>query len=306
MKLLITGAKGIVASELLILFNSLNISVNFLTRTKLSNTMPNNFYNWDPDGKSIDTAAFEGVSAIIHLAGASIADHNWSNKYKQTVVDSRVKTSEFLLQSLRQHHCLQNIKHYITASAIGFYPDPCKEVLTEQSPSGEGFLSEVCRQWEGVAQLWAKENIAVSAFRIGLVLSDKGGLLRAYQKPAAFHLFPVIGSAKAQWSWVHVQDLCRMMASVIRGDLQPGTYNAVAPNPVSQKQFMKTLAAIRNKRPALFPPIPSFLLKAAMGERSKIITTDQNVSAAKLLQAGFVFKYPKLDDALRSLFDKKQ
>lgn len=305
MKLLITGAKGIVASELLVLFNSLNISVNFLTRTKLSNTMPNNFYNWSPEDKSIDIAAFEGVSAIIHLAGAPIAEHNWSNKYKQSIIESRVKTSEFLLQSLIDHDCLHNIKHYITASAIGFYPDPGGQLLSEDSPSGEGFLAQVCRKWEGVAELWARKNIAVSAFRIGLVLSDKGGLLSAYRRPAAFRLFPIIGSSKACWSWIHLQDLCSMIAAVINADLMPGTYNAVAPHPVTQKQFMKTLAAVLHKQPALFPVVPAFLLRIIMGERSKIVTTDQNVSAAKLLQAGFVFKYPHLDEALRNLFDTK-
>lgn len=304
MKVLVTGAKGIVATELNILFNSCNISVNFLTRTYPSNSVPKNFYHWDPDAGIIDTNAFNGVSVVIHLAGSSIAEHNWSNKYKKIIVNSRVKSSEFLLQSLIQHGCLSNITHYISASAIGIYPDPFDDILTENSQQGCKFLAEVCQKWEKVSELWKEHGISVSVFRIGLVLSNKGGLLTAYQKPNALNLFPIIGNPRAKWSWIHINDLCRIFLAAVDQSLPEGTYNAVAPAVVDQKTFMRTLASIRKKRLPFFPPVPAFLLRIFMGERAQIITTDQNVSCQKLLNAGFVFKYPTSETALENLINE--
>lgn len=292
------------AKKLTLLFNSCDISVNFLTRTYSANHVPKNTFLWNPEKNEIDMKAFDGVDTVIHLAGASIANKRWTESYKQTILNSRTLSSQFLLNCLIQSGQIAQIKKYISASAIGIYPSGKTETISEHSDLGEGFLPEVCKAWEHTAELWKNEGVSCSIVRIGLVLSNDAGLLYELLKPSKFYLYPVLGNSKYNWSWIHLEDLCKIIFELATDKLPNGTYNGVAPEISTQLNFLKTLRISQRKAFGIFPPVPGFILRLFMGERSQIILSDQKISAQKLLDNGFVYSFPTLTSALNDLCAK--
>lgn len=299
MTILISGATGLVGKEIVRQCHERDINVHYLTssKSKLS-TEPNykGFY-WNIEDGQIDLSCFEGVSVIIHLAGASISKR-WTDSYKKEVLESRVNSTRLLREGIQQSKA--NIEHVISASAIGIYPssetDYYKEDVNEVSST---FLGDVVQQWEAAVDTFLGDGLRVSKLRIGLVLSANGGALPEIIRPVKFGLGAAFGSGEQWQSWIHIEDLASAFLFVMDQELE-GVFNAVAPNPVTNKELTKMSARIL-KRPIVLPNIPRFAMQLILGEMSMLLFESQRVSSAKLEGEGFLFKYANLKPALNNL-----
>ncbi|HMR16141.1 MAG TPA: TIGR01777 family oxidoreductase [Mariniflexile sp.] len=300
MKVLITGATGLIGQELVKRCLHSNIAVNYLTtsKSKITNTANYQGFYWNPKKQELDTACFNEVDAIIHLAGASISNR-WTPAYKKEILNSRKSTTQLLVNALKGE--THNIQQIISASAIGVYPDSLVNYYDETfKPANTSFLSEVVNVWEHEVDAFSKLGITVSKIRIGLVLSTKGGALAEMAKPIKFGLGAAFGSGKQWQSWIHIKDLSNIFLHVLQHKL-PGVYNGVAPNPVTNQELTKTIAAVL-KKPLFLPNIPKFFMKLILGDMHTILFESQRVSSKKIEDAGFYFEYytwqPALEDLL--------
>jgi len=240
----------------------------------------------------------EGADVVINLSGAPIADSRWTKKRKQNLIDSRVQSTKALLQAISSW---RNKPHtFITASGIGFYGDRGGEVVNESSTPGEGFLRELCQAWEGAAMEGEALGLRVIPIRIGMVLGPDGGALSKMTLP--FRLFlggPILPGSQFV-SWIHREDLARLILFLITHSSVKGPVNAVAPGAVTMKEFCTALGKSMN-RPSWFP-VPEFVLRLTLGELATMLTTGQRVHPLKALEAGFSYSYATLQPALDSLF----
>lgn len=299
MKVLITGATGLIGKEIVKLCLKNAIEVNYLTTSKSKiNNKPNyqGFY-WNPKDQIIDKNCFTGVDAIIHLAGATVSKR-WTSTYKKEILSSRKETTQVLVNALRSTK--HSVKQVVSASAIGVYPDSLTNYYDETfETKNTSFLSEVVNVWEHEVDAFSQLNITVSKVRIGLVLSNKGGALLEMVKPIKFGFGAAFGSGKQWQSWVHINDLAKLFLYVLNHKLQ-GVYNAVAPNPVSNQELTKTIATVLNK-PLFLPNIPKFFMKLVLGDMHTLLFESQRVSSKKIEDAGFHFKFHHLQPALEDL-----
>lgn len=299
MKVLITGATGLIGSEIVNLLLQNGIKVNYLTtaKDKIEHQPNYNGFYWNPQSGEIDENCFIGVFAIIHLAGASISKP-WTAKYKQEIIESRVLSSNLLYSVLKNNP--HQVKKFISASAIGIYPDSLSEVYTENfTRYNNSFLSNVAVKWEESVRQIERLNIDVTLLRTGIVLSLKGGALVELIKPIKFGLGAALGSGKQMQSWIHVHDLANMYLFAIQNECR-GVYNAVAPEPVSNYELTEAIAKSLNK-PFFLPNIPKFILKLALGEMHTLLFESQNVSANKVTKQGFSFEFKTITSALQNL-----
>jgi uncharacterized protein len=302
MKVLITGATGLIGKQLVPLLLKNNIDVHYLSTShnKLSSINGSLGFYWNPDKEVIDEKAFAGVDAIIHLAGASISKR-WTKSYKEEIIISRVKSAELLFTSLQKFP--NQVSQFVSASAIGIYPDSLTKIYNEDSPETDsGFLGRVVTKWEQSADKFALGGIKVCKLRTGLVLSTKGGALPEIAKPINFGLGSPFGSGLQIQSWIHIKDLVSMYLFALENSLE-GVYNAAAPNPVTNWEMTKAIARILGK-PLFMPAIPRWLMKLALGEMHQLLFTGQNVNPAKIMSLGFKFEFTVIDKALRNLYGK--
>ena len=301
MKILITGATGLVGNVLLEKAIAAGHSIHYLTTRKGQlNSLPQakGFY-WNPKTEEIDTACFDGVDLIVHLAGASISQR-WTAKNKKEILDSRVEGTRLLVKGLASCKDQHRVKQVIAASAIGIYPSSFTAVYTEDyQPKPDSFLEEVVMAWEAEEDQFTTLGVGLCKLRIGLVLTKTGGVLGPLKIPTQFGLGAAFGNGKQMQAWIHVDDLVQMILTAGEKHWQ-GVYNAVSPNPVSQNEFTKALAKAM-RRPYFMPPLPKFLIRLVAGEMSVLVFNSQQVSAEKVLKEGFVYSHPKLDTALQSL-----
>ena len=301
---LITGGTGMVGKELSKLLLEKGYSLIILTRNSASQQSTNKqlrYANWDIKKQTINLEAFQTADYIIHLAGAGVVDKKWTDSYKKEIVDSRTESSKLLVNTLAKypHH----VKAIITSSAIGWYgPDVNgANAFTETSPSSTDFLGETCRLWEESIEGATKLGVRVCKLRTGIVLSNTGGALSEFKKPIKFGVAGILGNGKQVVSWIHIEDLCRMFLFALENKHMEGSYNAVAPNPVSNQALTLTLA--RMMRGSFFIPlnVPVFILKIMMGKRSIEVLKSTKVSCEKIKKAGFSFVYPSIEAALHQL-----
>ena len=298
-KVLITGATGLIGSEIVKLCHEHNISVNYLTtsKDKLSSEANYKGFYWDPDEKIIDDACFDGVDAIINLVGATISKR-WTDSYKKEIITSRTETAQLLKTTLEKHH--YPVKQMVSASAIGVYPDSLTNYYEENFRQvSDSFLGTVVEKWEDAVDAFEELDMEVAKIRIGLVLSEEGGALPEIIKPMKLGAGAAFGSGDQWQSWIHIKDLARLFVYAVEHDLE-GIYNGVAPNPVTNEDLTKSAAAVLNK-PLILPNIPKFAMKLALGEMHILLFESQRVSSKKIENAGFEFKYHHLDPALRDL-----
>ena len=301
MKILIAGATGLIGNDVIDLCLEKNIEVNFLTtnKDKLNFRPDINGYYWNPGNAEIDSNCFENVSAIINLAGAPIAQ-KWTDTNKHNILQSRIDSINTLYTALKNYGPSQ-VKSFISASAIGIYPDSLTTYYIEtESESSEGFAGQVVEDWEKTARNFEELVPNVSLVRIGLVLSDKGGALLKIAGAVNKYVGAAFGSGEQWQSWIQLRDLSRMFLYIYENELS-GIYNGVAPNPVTQNKLLKELAKVLN-RPLIFPNIPKFALRLLFGEMSEILLSSQRVSSKKIETKGFEFRYQNICRALESIY----
>ena len=298
MKVLITGATGLVGNELVSLLLKNGVDVHYLTtsESKVREERKYKGFYWDPDKGIIDEACLDEVDAVIHLAGASIAKR-WTPSYKQEILESRVNSTNLLYNLLKNKP--NRVHQFISASAIGIYPDSLDKVYSEESTEvDDSFLGHVVEKWEHAVDQISKLNMRVAKIRTGLVLSGKGGMLKEIAGPVKFGMGAAFGSGEQMQSWIHIDDLAGIYCYALGEELE-GVYNAVAPYPVTNKQVVSAIAKVLDK-PYFLPNIPRFVMKAALGEMHMLLFTSQNVSAKKIIGEGYQFKYLSLEKALKA------
>lgn len=290
-KVLITGGTGLIGRRLTYLLTQKNHEVIILSR----NPKQSNEFEWNPSTSYIDDAVFKGLDYIIHLAGAGIADERWSSKRKKIILDSRVKTADLLFTKVNELNV--PLKGFLSASGIGYYGAITSDhIYTEEDEPTNEFISEVCVAWEKAALQFESLNIPVSIFRTGIVLAKNGGALKKMLTP----IISPLGSGKQYMPWIHIDDLCNLYIWAIE-EQQNGIFNAVCNEHHTNRSFSKALAKQTNK-PYIGFPVPSFALKIAFGELASILLEGSRVSAQKIVDKGFTFKFPTLKKALHHLF----
>ena len=297
MKVLITGATGLVGKELVSLLLKNGIHINYLTTSadKIQNEDKYKGFLWNPKRGEIDVASISDIDAIIHLAGATISKR-WTAAYKEEIVESRVLSTNLLYNVLKNN--VNKVRQFIGASATGIYPDSLDKVYSEDSTETDSsFLGTVVQKWEAAEDQMARLNIKVAKIRTGLVLSGEGGVLKELATPTKFGLGTAFGSGKQIQSWIHHSDLTGIYLYVLQNSLE-GVYNAVAPFPVSQEDLVKTIATVLDK-PYFMPNIPRFAMELVLGEMHTLLFTSQNVSAKKIISEGYQFKYLSLEKAIK-------
>ena len=296
---LITGATGLVGKALVKKCLQNGFNVHYLTTRKSKIKLQENYkgFYWNPQLEIIDISCFEGVNIIINLAGSSIAQR-WTKAYKSLILSSRKKALELLHSSIETHDF--PVKHIISASAIGIYPDSKTRYYEEDFQGTDiSFLRTVVRSWEGALKAFNSLGVKTTALRIGIVLDKHEGALPKISGPIKGYIGSALGSGDQWQSWIHIDDLVRMFMFVLDSSLE-GVFNAVAPNPVQQKDFVKSVANVL-KRPIFFPKVPEFILNFALGEMSAIALESQRVSAQKIQDLGFEYDFHELDAALKDL-----
>lgn len=303
MKVLITGATGLVGQELVGQCHAKGYDVHYLTTSKrklVSETNYKGFY-WNPKTGEINKDCLTDVSVIINLAGASISKR-WTASYKQEVLDSRIDTLHTLYRLLTESPGHQ-VTSFISASAIGIYPDSLDIYYEEEEIDvDDSFLGEVVAAWERKADEFKALNVTVSKVRIGLVMSAKGGALPEIAKPINLYVGAAFGSGEQWQSWIHISDLARMFLFIAENNLK-GVYNGVAPNPITNNRLVKEVAKILEK-PLFLPNIPRFVMRTILGKMSYILFASQRVSSKKIEEQGFDFEYQNICNALQAIYEK--
>ncbi|SHJ01569.1 TIGR01777 family oxidoreductase [Algibacter luteus] len=302
MRVLITGATGLIGGEIVKLCHEKDIQVNYLTTSKSKIVQKENYkgFYWNPKANEIDVECIKDVDAIIHLAGATVSKR-WTPSYKKAILSSRTQTTALLVDALK--HNKHKVTQVISASAIGIYPDSLTNYYDQSHQEvSTSFLGNVVEVWEQAVDEFAKLSISVSKIRIGLVLSSEGGALTEIVKPIKFGVGAAFGSGKQWQSWIHIHDLANLFMYVLQNNLI-GVYNAVAPNPVSNLELTKTAASVLNK-PLFMPNIPKFFMKLILGEMHILLFESQRVSSKKIENKGFNFEYNYLEPALTDLLGK--
>jgi len=299
MKILITGATGLVGNELIKILLQNGIAVNYLTtsRKKIANETNYNGFYWNPVVGEINENAFDDVDVVVHLAGATVAKR-WTASYKQEIINSRIDSTRLLYYTLGKinHKVIQ----IVSASAIGIYPDSLTNVYHETDLEIDAsFLGNVVKKWEEEVDEFRNLNILVAKIRIGLVLAKNGGALQEMIKPIKLGVGAAFGSGEHYQSWIHIHDLAAIFYNIIQHKRE-GVYNGVSPYPVTNSVLTKTIAKTIDK-PLFLPNIPKFIMKLLLGEMHEILFSSQNVSSRKLLDEGFQFKYASIDRALQDL-----
>ena len=306
---LITGGTGLVGTAVKTLLEAKGYEVILVSRSKMS---VKGQAHWDIDAGTIDSSAIAAADYIIHLAGAGVADKRWSESRKQEILDSRTKSSALLVKALQENP--NKVKAVISASAIGWYgPDQMNthnnegtaQGFVETDPSYPDFLGTTCAAWEAsIAPVTANTNglqKRLVCLRTGIVLSKHGGALKEFLKPLALRMAAVLGNGKQMISWIDVRDLAKMFVYAIEHENMSGSYNAVAPVPVSNKCLTQTLASVLYGNFYMTAYVPSFILKIMLGEMSIEVLKSTTVSPQKIQDAGFVFDYPEISKSLSTL-----
>ena len=294
MKILVTGASGLVGSALVPLLAGGGHEVARLGRS----TPDTGDIRWDPDSGVLEAAALEGFDGVVHLAGENIAAGRWNAARKRRIKESRVQGTLLLARTLARLERPPRV--LVSASAVGFYGDRGDEELSEQSPAGSGFLTEVCREWEAATEAAAGKGIRVVHARLGVVLSRDGGALAKMLTPFKLGAGGIVGSGRQYMSWITLEDTVAALAHLLVTDAASGPVNVVAPAPVTNREFTRTLGRVL-RRPTLFP-LPAFVARAVFGEMADaLLLGSTRVKPVNLLDSGYAFRQGSLEEGLRAV-----
>lgn len=302
MKVLITGATGFIGSRLCEALAAAGHEPIALSRrpADAQQHVPAlaDAFAWSPMAEPPPPEAFEGVEAVVHLAGENVSGR-WTAEKKRAIRESREQGTRHLVEALDRLEAKPRV--LVSASAVGIYGDRGDEELTEDSAPGSDFLANVCAAWEAEAQRAASMGVRVVNPRIGIVLGPNGGALQAMLTPFKLGAGGPLGSGQQWWPWVHRADVVGIIQHAIERDDLQGPVNAAAPNPTRQRDFAKALGQVLG-RPA-FMPAPAFALKLLLGEFSQELLGSQRVFPERVQQAGYAFQYPELEPALRAILE---
>ena len=292
-RVLLTGASGLIGTALQPSLSARGFQVTCLVRGTASG---HDQISWDP-ARPLSPDSISGFDAVIHLAGETVVGR-WSDAKKTNIRNSRVISTRNLASSLAKTRNHPQV--LITASAIGYYGDRADELLNETSTPGEGFLADVCREWEAANQPAADAGIRTVQIRTGVVLSPDGGALQKMLPPFRMGVGGNIGSGRQWMSWIHIHDMVGAVHHILKNDLLQGPVNLVAPKPVTNAEFTKTLASVLS-RPAIFP-VPAFAAKLLFGQMAnEVLLAGQRVEPARLITSGYPFQYSDLRKALEAV-----
>jgi uncharacterized protein (TIGR01777 family) len=295
-RILVSGASGPIGAALLPSLKATGATVTRLVRNSATN--PDEIA-WDP-ARPLLPDSVSGFDAVIHLAGESIVGR-WTEARKRRIRESRSQGTGHLAQAVTK--APQPPRVFISASAVGFYGNRGEEILREDSPPGEGFAAEICRQWEDATQPAAQAGIRTAQMRIGVVMSADGGALPEMLTPFRLCLGGRLGNGRQWWTWVSVRDVVGAIQHVLDHESLSGPVNTVAPNPVTNAEFTRILASVLN-RPAIFP-MPAFAVRLIFGEMGEeLFLGSQRVEPAKLADTGYQFQHPDLKNALQEILQR--
>ena len=295
MNILVSGATGLIGSVLVPRLEAYGHRVIRLSRSKPSSE---NTVHWDPEGGTLDRSRLEGVEAIVHLAGESIAEGRWNAQKKHRIMESRAKGTRLLAETIAGLSDPPEVM--VSASAVGYYGDRGDEVLREESASGSDFLADVCREWEAAAAPARVAGIRVVHPRIGIVLSPKGGALGRTLPIFKLGGGGPIGSGRQWWSWVAIDDVVGSIVHALTDGSVRGPMNVGSPNPLTNAEYTKVLGRVL-RRPTLFP-LPAPAARLMLGEvADALLLASQRMRPARLEETGYAFRHPELEGALRHL-----
>jgi hypothetical protein len=293
--ILVSGASGLIGQALIPVLTTGGHGMVCLVRFKPQGR--ESLVYWDPMGGDIDAPKLEGFDAVVHLAGEPITGR-WNGAKKRAIRDSRVKGTRLLCETLAR--LSRRPRVLVAASASGFYGDRGGELLREESEAGSSFLSQVCQEWEAATKPAAESGIRVVNLRFGFVLSPAGGGLAKMLPAFKMGVGGKVGSGKQYLSWIGIDDLAQIILFAATTEALHGPVNAAAPNPVTNFEFTKTLGRVLG-RPTIFP-MPAFAVRLAFGEMGKeLLLASARIEPARLLSAGYQFRFPELEGALRHL-----
>jgi len=312
---LITGGTGMIGTHLseMLADNGYNVIIlsrnpqetardtDFQTRKGFFRNGGNIYYSrWDIENQYIDPSAITNADYIVHLAGAGVADKRWTESRKKEIVESRTLSSALLVKALKEQP--NKVRAVISASAIGWYGPDKGRPFIETDPHSNDFLGETCYKWEQSIGPVADLGIRLVRLRTGIVMSSEGGALREFRKPLRVGAAAILGEGKQVISWIHVMDLCRLFMFAIDEKEINGVYNAVAPNPATNRELTMTLAKHITNNRHYTVKVPAFVLKLVLGEMSTEVLKSATVSSKKIQDAGFHFDFPTLDKAIDDLY----
>lgn len=297
MHIAITGSTGLVGSTLVPLLTTGGHSVTRLVRREAKAGE----VTWNPKADTFDASPLDGIDAIVHLAGENIAASRWNARVKQRLRDSRVAATRVLCEGLARMATPPKV--LVCASAIGYYGDRGDEELDEDSKPGSSFLADLVRDWEAATKPAAEAGIRVVNLRFGVILSPQDGALSKMLLPFKLGGGGRVGSGKQYWSWISIDDAAGAVHHAIMNEGLSGPVNAVAPTPVTNLEFTKTLGRVL-RRPTILP-MPAFAARLALGEMAdELLLASSRVDAKRLVQSGYDFRQPTLEAALRHLLGR--
>lgn len=299
MKILVTGSTGLVGSMLVPSLKAKGHEVIRLVRSEPKDSATQIY--WNPAKGTLSADALEGLGGVVHLAGDNLAEGRWTDEKKQSIRESRVKGTTLLSETLAKLERKPEV--LVSASAVGFYGSRGDEILNERSASGDDFLAEVCREWELSTQAAAQGGVRVVHLRFGVILSGEGGALKKMLTPFRMGVGGKLGDGKQYMSWIAIDDAVGAIELALVNDSLRGAVNVVAPEAVTNYEFTKAMGRALS-RPTIFP-VPAFAARLAFGEMADAtLLASQRVEPVRLKEAGFVFKYPELEGALRHVLSE--
>lgn len=293
MRIAVTGSSGLVGSQLTPFLEGGGHEVIRIVRRTPRNDLE---VRWEPERGVLDASSLEGIDAVIHLAGEGIADGRWNEAKKRRILETRVEPTKLLARAMAS---MSNPpKVLVSASAIGYYGDRGDEPLDETSTVGNSFLADVCAGWELATEPAAQAGVRVVNGRIGIVLTPQGGALKPMLLPFKLGAGGVMGNGRQYWSCISLDDLIGSLTHCVLTDSLHGPVNLVCPEPVTNREFTKTLAKVL-RRPA-FLPMPAFAVRLLLGEMADaLILASTRVTPTRLLDSGYSFRHPTVESALR-------